>query len=126
MFAIVARGTWARFCHCYSYIMKKYELYWLAGVLEGEAYFSTNLDTASGKRYFQVQLVGWDLDILERVQEIFDGHISGPHKTRSPKHAPMYRMNFNGQRGRELMEMILPLMSERRTEQIEKALAEGQ
>lgn len=93
----------------------------MAGVLEGEGCFTTNL--TNGVRQFRVQVSSADLDVLEKLKRLFDAPISGPYKTRAKHHAPLYRWGPNGKRARELMELVYPLMSKRRREQMDEAFA---
>ncbi len=101
--------------------MKKTDLHWLAGIIEGEGCFSNSLGSGSIKPRIQVQSA--DLDVLEKLKLIYDAPIGGPFKTRAKHHSPMYCWNVNGERARELIGIIRPLMSKRRQGQIDHSLS---
>jgi hypothetical protein len=91
------------------------ELYWLAGLLEGEGYFGSN----SGS-YPVIYLGMTDYDVVEKVATIFEATIH----TR-PREAPRkicYVTQISGLRAAEFMKELLPLMGSRRKYRIEEVL----
>lgn len=97
-------------------------LAWLAGLLEGEGTFSVN----SGYPRVSVQMS--DPDVLERAREAMRAPAVWP-KTLSARDrlrgwSRMYGTALSGLRGAALMVKLRPLMGERRTREIDRALAE--
>lgn len=96
-------------------------LAWLAGLLEGEGTFSMN----SGYPRVSVQMS--DPDVLERAREVMRAPGVWP-KTPSARDrlrgwSRMYATAVSGLRGAELMVTLRPLMGERRTREIDRALS---
>lgn len=110
--------------------MSECELWWLAGLLEGEGYFAAH--TTYDKRrsnpepyiYLRIQVTSCDLDVLTAMQNITGvGSVLGPWKTRKKNHTPTYHWQVVRRNDVEhLMELLYPLMSIRRKKQIKKAL----
>jgi len=106
--------------------MEKHELWWVAGLLEGEGSFCLTAPKPSKPqyRYPQVEINMCDLDVLERFVETvgIGNKISGPHRTRSAHHRPTYGWRVAGQNAAWLMVQVLPLMGERRAAKIREVL----
>jgi hypothetical protein len=104
------------------------DIYWLAGLLEGEGAFCS---TAKG-RYPKIMLRMNDLDIVQRANAIFRPTVfrkngnsaTGPYydRTRLGAATPYYRSNISGVRAVGWMLMIYPLMGERRRARIRELI----
>ena len=116
--------------------MEKHELYWIAGILEGEGCFSPHKGKPrkDGSRAIKayIQLHMRDEDIVRRVCECTGvGKVYGPyHFTRNyagatkaydkSKHSGQYRWCVTGDEALELLKELYPLMGERRREKIDE------
>jgi hypothetical protein len=104
--------------------------YWLAGYLEGEGYFS--LRTYRDRRIKfrpQVEVESTDLDVIERVQELWLARYSIGTKVYSHKQSLKnakiaYRITAQNDSARRIMQDLYPLMGERRQTKIRQILAE--
>jgi hypothetical protein len=98
--------------------MAKHELWWVAGLLEGEGCFGTQ---KSG--YVTIQVQTADREVIEKLVEFTGlGHVSGPFKTRAAHHAPMYGWHPSGANAVALIELVYPLLSSRRQARIDETL----
>lgn len=92
------------------------DLHWIAGLLEGEGYFTRSPTS---------QIVGCemtDLDVLEKLQ-IFLGGTIDPQPRNRGNGKPVYRWRTYGTRARGIMLTLYELLGPRRQGQIEKVLA---
>lgn len=96
--------------------MKEQDLYWLAGLLEGEGYF-----TYSKSATISLQMT--DRDIVERVSNLFGGKSIIETKARAKQNKDSYHCRIHGQAAVDLMEQLLPLMGNRRQDKIREVLA---
>lgn len=91
------------------------DLHWLAGILEGEGYFTCSPTS---------QLVGCEMtdkDILQKIQTFFGGTIDPkPRKRNNGK--PIYRWRAYGTRARGIMLTLYSLLGVRRQKQIKLAM----
>ena len=90
-------------------------LHWLAGLFEGEACFNKPLPSNPNLRRIALNMT--DKEIVERVAHIFG--VSAVYV--SPRKAhwnPTYLFALIGKRALELMELIYPLMGQRRQQRI--------
>lgn len=93
--------------------LQEKDLYWLAGILEGEAYFGKQtINTSPG---IAVEMT--DEDIIQRVCLIFNTKYCKP-KVRQPTHKQSYKTIIRGQRAIDIMKIIYPIMGERRKNKI--------
>jgi hypothetical protein len=98
---------------------------WLAGLLEGEGYFKlrTFVNDYGEYGYPNIRMNMTDEDVVRRAQRVSGvGTVHGPSKPRVAHHKPQWTWAVS--RCREamaLMELILPYMGQRRTEQINLA-----
>jgi hypothetical protein len=91
---------------------------WIAGFLEGEGCF-----TMTGKPSPRIIVMGGDKDVLDRLAEWAGcGRVSGPMKTRSDSHTPMWCWNKSGPEAADLMRAIRPFMGARRQARIDEVL----
>lgn len=100
------------------------ELHWVAGLLEGEGCFTPKSRKLRDRTSFNplIQVTSTDRDVLERLVSLVGGRIGGPYPTRRETHRPTYQWQFAGERARELMVLVRPLMFERRQKQIDIAI----
>jgi hypothetical protein len=102
------------------------DLYWVAGMLEGEGCFTPQRRTSNSGAHagYLIQVTSVDTDILYRIQAICGGSVGGPYRVRKTTHNPTYQWRLYGAAAKELMESIHHIMGERRQRQIEAALDE--
>lgn len=101
--------------------MELADLYWLAGLLEGEGSFMKGPPSKPNCPYIALQMT--DEDVVARAATLF--RVSY-RKTRNRKPGlwkETYMVQFRGQRAAGLMKDLHPLMGLRRKGQIERALA---
>lgn len=93
------------------------DIYWLAGILEGEGYFGLTNDGSSP--IIMVSMT--DADIIERVRLIVDKTttISITQDKRKETYKDSYRLTINGKRAAQWMMTLYPLMSIRRKAKIQ-------
>lgn len=95
----------------------KYDLYWLAGFLEGEGYFGLR----RGGKDLVIQVGGVDRDVIEKAQRIMGCRTIKPRQLKSGK--TFFHLTLCAQaEAAQLMEALLPLMGERRADVIRSAL----
>ena len=105
--------------------MAKHELWWVAGVLEGEGSFIPTY--IRGNYWLLIQVRNTDMSLLQALKDVTGvGTIWGPvkpEKRAKPHWLPQYvwavrRIND----AKALMEMLHPIMSQKRQAQIEHSL----
>lgn len=94
------------------------DLYWLAGLLEGEGCFAVR---SKGHNPI-IQLIMTDLDVVIRAAEIMGSYKVVKNKQDSRGGKPLYRTILYGQRCLEIMKLVLPLMGNRRSEKIKECI----
>jgi hypothetical protein len=94
--------------------MKDRDLYWLAGIVEGEGCF----DAPKGKPRLQIAMN--DGDILHRVKAIIEaGSVMGPYPYKNhPEWEDRMQYQVVGQAAAEIMAILLPIMGIRRQKKI--------
>lgn len=100
--------------------MEDRDLYWLAGLLEGEGSFLKGPPSAPNN--LRIALAMTDKDVVERVRDLFGVQVL---HTRQPKEAHWkvsYQTLISGIKAMTLMLKLQPLMGERRQQQIQAAL----
>lgn len=88
------------------------DIYWVAGILEGEAHFGvTNAGT-----HPMIQLIMTDYDIVARIRDLIDktAVIRRFEDRRKPSYKDVYRVGFHGHQARGWLMTIYPLLSQRR------------
>lgn len=96
------------------------DLYWLAGLLEGEGAFTAGPSARPNAP--RITLGMTDIDVIRRAADLMG--ITSIHTThRNPKWQPMYHLSLKGKRAVEVMRTLYPLMGSRRQAQIDRALA---
>src|SRR5688572_6923214 len=99
--------------------LDEYTLYWLAGLLEGEASFSYG--GPSRPNTPRIVLLMANEEVVARVAKIF-GNSYTYVAPRKAHWSPTYVTSIHGERAAMLMEKIYPLMGQRRHQQIKCAL----
>lgn len=94
-------------------------LFWLAGLLEGEGSFCSGPPSNPNCPFISVQMT--DEDIIEKVSLIFGVKYSSS-KPRKAHHKVTYRTTLKGKRAIELMKVLKPFMGIRRQSQIDNAI----
>lgn len=100
------------------------ELYWLAGILEGEGSFSIKKQYNKGKGRSRpwIQIGMTDKDVIERVAKLLKVNCRGPYNINHLKWKPFYSCDVVGSRAAGWMMTLYSLLSQRRQEAIIKAL----
>lgn len=99
---------------------------WLAGILEGEGYFTVSAKTTTHGdkyQYLRVTLRMTDRDVIERVAVLFGGRAVTAIPPRKPRWKWTYRTQVEGVGAAEMLVMIRPWMGLRRGERIDQLLA---
>ena len=103
--------------------MTEGERHWFAGWLEGEGTF---LYSDYSHPRISIQVFSIDLDTIVRAAKIADAAVyfmkPGPIKGTTYIKRGGHRFNLEGEKAADLMRAVLPLMGERRTVQIQRAL----
>ena len=98
--------------------MTESEIAWLAGLLEGEGYFGWT----SNKNGIRITVGMTDEDTINKIKRIAGGNIIGVKEL--PERKPVYTWHSSVREDViEILNAILPHMSERRTETINLMLA---
>jgi hypothetical protein len=97
---------------------------WLSGLLEGEGYFGIIPSHVGGQtyRYPRVGISMTDRDVIARVASIWTVGVQSDKK--KPSRKQVYKTLIYGKRAAAWMYALLPLMGQRRREQIRRALKE--
>jgi hypothetical protein len=96
------------------------EHYWLAGLLEGEGSFLQRRDR-NGHLWLGVTMATTDEDVARRCEAVAGGKVRGPY--RRGRWKPIWRWSVERHQDViSLMEMLRPLMGERRAAQIDDCL----
>lgn len=95
------------------------QLYWAAGLIEGEGCFVN--DCAKGSNYFRIVVVMTDKDIIDRLKSIFNFGKIREKKKQQEYHKTQFIWEVSKQiEVIGLMMTLLPLMGERRKDKIKK------
>ncbi len=96
------------------------DVYWLAGLLEGEGSFLAPVPSAPNRPIISLQMT--DLDIMDRVAVFFNTKVYRSKKQKE-HHKQSYFLHIRGKKAVEWMKKLFPLMGKRRQSQIMKAIA---
>ncbi len=96
------------------------DLYWLAGLLEGEGSFLKAPPSKSNKISIQLEMT--DKDVVERAAKILQTSVYTPKIRNDYKQT--YKVNISFNRAAEWMKLLFPLMGARRQQRIEECLKE--
>src|SRR3989442_1732658 len=98
--------------------MKTCDLYWLAGLMEGEGWFTLDKKNGRpGRDSIRIGLTMTDEDVVRRAADIAQmGHVTGPHD-KGPGNKPQWLWRVGRQSDvRSLMADLYPLLGKRRQE----------
>jgi hypothetical protein len=98
-------------------MLQEKDLYWLAGILEGEGYFYSQTD----KYPLGIAVEMTDLDIIERICKLLKTKYCCPKK-REEHHKQSYKVVLRGKKAIAVMILLLPMMGERRSEKIRECI----
>lgn len=96
------------------------ELYWLAGLLEGDGTFLAGPPSAPGVSRIRVEMT--DLDVVEHAAALFRRTFQR-HGQRQPHTKPSFSTTIAGAPATQLMRLIRPALGTRRQAQVDHALA---
>ena len=105
---------------CYTMTMKRNTLHWLAGFLEGEGSFLAGSPSYPTKP--SIRFTTTDKDVAEKVANLWGKSVI-VCKPRQVHHKIPYVSVMSGLASVHLMKRLRPLMSLRRKEQIDRAIA---
>lgn len=98
-----------------------HEVYWLAGLLEGEGSFMKGPPSAPNQPRISLQMI--DEDVVKRVSNYFGlKYIQARNDLRNPQWKRAFGILIKGTKAIEFMKLIRPLMSLRRQGQIDTAI----
>ncbi len=102
--------------------MKEIELYWLAGILEGEGSFMMSRNHVGGKLYLypKITVCMTDKDIIKRVADLLGVGVYEVPKVPGRKAA--YRTSLSGTKAALVMQQLKPIMGHRRAGKIDEIL----
>jgi hypothetical protein len=104
--------------------LTKSELWWIAGLLEGEGCFTIQ-DRMKKWASLRIEMQTADRDVLERVVEFTGlGKVNGPYKTRAAHHSPMYGWHLYGRTAIAFVAKVYPLLCDRRRARIEEIFSQ--
>ncbi len=95
------------------------DLYWLAGLLEGEGSFLESPPSKPNRISIQLEMT--DEDIVKKAADLLMVPVYKPKK-RNDKHKQTFRLKVNCAKAAEWMILLKPLMGIRRQSQIDCAL----
>lgn len=98
--------------------LRKGDIVWLAGLLEGEGSFQIFKD-AQGRPYCMIVMGSTDLDVMQTVSSLWDSAIT---KSVRAGYKDYYQTNIKGSSAAALASRLFPLMHSRRQQQISKML----
>ena len=97
------------------------EIYWLAGLLEGEGSFIWNKHSS----YLGISMHMTDRDVVLKAASIMDGYVNGPYTKGHVGTKPLFKLNLRRTADAAGWMMTLyPLLGSRRKSQIQAALAQ--
>lgn len=102
--------------------MHENDLYWLAGMFEGEGTFGISQPRNHNKnRSARLAIGGTDRDVMEKVASLIGGNVRTSPDPR-PNRKTMYNIEIYGVKAEKWMKTLLPLMGERRSARIQEIL----
>jgi hypothetical protein len=104
-------------------LMSEKDLYWLAGLLEGEGSFLKGPPSAPHQPRISLSMT--DEDVIKRVSSLWGvkHHPVGKTRCLAKRWTPAFGVCLKGSKAAVLMEQLYPLMGRRRQSQIQCALA---
>ncbi len=111
-------------------MLKIKDLYWLAGLIEGEGCFSLQGNGSRGKgkcwtRKPNIRIGMADKDVLDYAARIFNTNVTGPYKNKLPNGTlgkDIWHISINGNKAIQWMMTLYSLMSQRRKNKIEEII----
>lgn len=103
-------------------MVKLTDIYWVAGILEGEAHFGvTNAGT-----HPIIQLMMTDRDVVARVRDLLNKEavVKWLEDRRKTNYKDLYRISIHGHHARGWLMTIYPLMSKRRQQKIRELITD--
>lgn len=101
------------------------EIYWLAGILEGEGSFCIARDSKYPKqRRFSISVVSTDRDVIERSSTILCGYERVSGCSSNVGYKQVYQIHLTGKEAIAWMMTLYPLMSKRRKAKIKEVITE--
>ena len=100
--------------------IKNNDLYWLAGLLEGEGSFMKGPPSAPNRPVISMQMT--DKDIIEKAANIIGIGYCENKSTERKGYKKCWSVRTTGSRAMSIMRQVFSIMGERRQEQITKAL----
>lgn len=101
--------------------MNRYELCWLAGLLEGEGCFDLkNPMPGAGRPSARIRVKMTDLDVIERVSKMWDRSLT---KQKNGNFRDVYYTQIQGLPALNLMMKLRPYMGTRRQSKIDEIVA---
>lgn len=96
------------------------DLYWLAGILEGEGSFMSGPPSSPNNTIISLHMT--DEDVVARVAWMFGRTYLKVRRKQKSYHKDSFATRMSGSKARELMARLRPLMGKRRKSQIDRAL----
>jgi hypothetical protein len=96
---------------------------WLAGIIEGEGYISCYPAGATKVPQIRIRVKMTDEDVVARVAALCGVRHRKEAPPPRPHHKQQYVATITCGKAEALLRRILPLLGERRTEQVEAAFA---
>ena len=106
--------------HLKNFSIKDFDLGWLVGILEGEGSF--NSPSPSDPTRMSIKITSTDLDVIERVANLFQINYIHKRIMNNPKWKDNYSIRIIGTKAQAFSIKLYPYMSNRRKESIKKAL----
>lgn len=100
--------------------VKEPDLYWIAGLLEGEGSFLKGPPSSPGLPAIQMVMV--DRDVVSKAADLLGCGV-GTVRPRQSHWKESYSIRLKGSRAVEWMRALRPLLGERRQRQIDRAIA---
>ena len=99
------------------------ELYWLAGILEGEGTFYSNRKKYGAQPI--IRLCMTDKDIVERVSKLWGDKAIHKIVSHNPMHKDQWSVKLCGQECSEWLIILRPIMGIRRSQRIDEMIEEN-
>lgn len=94
---------------------------WLIGLFEAEGSFMAGSPSSPSQLALAIQMT--DADVMQSVATLLETTLMGPYRGREAHYKPSCQVRIRGRVARELMAGWKPAMSQRRQQQIAKAMA---
>ena len=104
----------------HTHLVELCDLYWLAGILEGEGTFVSGPPSQPNSPIARISMT--DLDTVTRAAGVLDRAVT-PVRARKPHYKSVFNTQIKGAEAVALMMAVLPILGPDRTRQIERVLA---